>query len=54
MQLYKADTITVDENIVRIPLSPRPSSCKPRDRWLEEQKASCCTPVQSCCSSNSP
>ena len=54
MQLYKADTVIMDGNIVRVPLSPRPSSCKPRDRWLEEQKASCCTPVQSCCSSNSP
>jgi len=51
MQLYKADAISIDGTVVRIPLSPRPSSCKPRDRWLEEQKASCCTPKNSqpCC-----
>lgn len=51
MQLYKADTITVEGSIVRVPLSPRPSSCKPRDRWLEEQKASCCARKSSepCC-----
>jgi hypothetical protein len=51
MQLYKADTLTIEGDAVRVPLSPRPSSCKPRDRWLEEQKASCCTPKNSqpCC-----
>jgi hypothetical protein len=50
MQLYKADAIGVDGNLVRVPLSPRPSSCKPRDRWLEEQKASCCGSTSaSCC-----
>lgn len=51
MQLYKADALTVEGNTVLIPLSPRPSSCKLRDRWLEEQKASCCTPKnnQPCC-----
>lgn len=51
MQLYKADSIAVEGNAVRVPLSARPSSCKPRDRWLEEQKASCCAPKSSqpCC-----
>jgi hypothetical protein len=44
MQLYKADTIIVEGSTVRVPLSPRPSSCKPRDRWLEEQMASSCSP----------
>lgn len=44
MQLYKADSVSVEGATVRVPLSPRPSSCKPRDRWLEEQKASCCGP----------
>ena len=51
MQLYKADSISIDGNIARVPLSARPSSCKPRDRWLEEQRASCCAPKASgsCC-----
>lgn len=51
MQLYKADAISVDGGIVRVPLSARPSSCKPRDRWLEEQRSSCCGPKASepCC-----
>ena len=51
MQLYKADTMAIEGNTVRVPLSPRPSSCKPRDRWLEEQKSSCCVPKndQPCC-----
>jgi len=51
MQLYKADAIAVDDDAVRVPLSPRPSSCKPRDRWLEEQKTSCCGPkaAEPCC-----
>jgi hypothetical protein len=42
MQLYKADAIGIDGEIVRVPLSARPSSCKPRDRWLEQQQSSCC------------
>lgn len=51
MQLYKADSINVEGGIVRVPLSPRPSSCKPRDRWLEEKQSSCCGPksAQPCC-----
>jgi hypothetical protein len=51
MQLYKADDIMVDGNVIRVPLSARPSSCKPRDRWLDEQKSSCCGPksAQPCC-----
>jgi hypothetical protein len=51
MQLYKADSIDADGNVVRVPLSPRPSSCKPRDRWLEERQASCCSTnaKQPCC-----
>ena len=38
-------------DVVRVPLSARPSSCKPRDRWLEEQQSSCCTSKskQPCC-----
>ncbi|CEJ16140.1 hypothetical protein BN1110_06491 [bacterium YEK0313] len=52
MQLYKADRIAVDGDVVRVPLSARPSSCKPRDRWLEEQRSACCATAtrQPCCS----
>jgi hypothetical protein len=51
MQLYKADDIDIDGGIVRVPLSARPSSCKPRDRWLEVQRTSCCAPKtnEPCC-----
>lgn len=50
MQLYKADGIAVDDATVRVHLNPRPSSCKPRDRWLAPE-ASCCAPKaeQPCC-----
>jgi len=50
MQLYKADDIQIDGDIVRVPLSARPSSCKPRDRWLDEQQT---TSTSSCCAPNS-
>lgn len=46
MQLYKADAVEIQGGIVRVPLSARPSSCKPRDRWLVQQ--SCCAPTTSC------
>ncbi|MGE3992563.1 DUF6428 family protein [Pseudorhodoplanes sp.] len=51
MQLYKADKTLIDGGIVRVLLSARPSSCKPRDRWLDEQNASPCAPKSSqpCC-----
>jgi len=43
MQLHRAGTPTVSEGEVTVELSPRPASCKPRDRWLAEQnRASCC------------
>lgn len=42
MQIYRAERIATGDAI-RVYLSPRPSSCKPRDRWLAEQdKASYC------------
>jgi hypothetical protein len=44
MQLYRAERIEAGE-IVRVHLSPRPASCKPRDRWLEQ------TTKQACCGS---
>ena len=44
MQIYRAERIgTADA--VRVYLSARPSSCKPRDRWLAQEKQ------QSCCNS---
>jgi hypothetical protein len=51
MQLYKADAVDIAGDVVRVPLSARPSSCKPRDRWLEEQQTSCCATdsKQPCC-----
>jgi hypothetical protein len=51
MQIYRAERIEIG-NEVRVTLSARPSSCKPRDRWLAEQTASsCCGSAQAapCC-----
>jgi hypothetical protein len=56
MQLYRAERIETGE-AVRVVLSPRPSSCKPRDRWLaqenRQEQAACCgrskTKASSCC-----
>jgi hypothetical protein len=36
IQLYCADDIAVSDDTVRVSLSRRPASCKPRDRWLEQ------------------
>lgn len=36
IQLYCADGIAVTDDAVRVSLSRRPASCKPRDRWLEQ------------------
>ena len=52
MALYCASTPSVQGGVVRIELSPRPASCKPRDRWLEEQArtaSSCCAETSTCC-----
>jgi hypothetical protein len=55
MQIYRAERIgTADA--VRVYLSARPSSCKPRDRWLAQAAAKaatgCCAPKSQkpCCS----
>jgi hypothetical protein len=48
MQLYRAAAVETDGDTVRVMLTQRPASCKPRDRWLEEQtkqQASCCGPT---------
>ena len=52
MQLHRASAPTIENEQVHVALSPRPSSCKPRDRWLGEQKhtASCCSKsAEPCC-----
>ena len=53
MQLHRAAYPSLADDRVIVALSPRPASCKPRDRWLDDQKAAsaCCAPVakQSCC-----
>lgn len=52
IQLYRAEAIATGNDTVRVTLSRRPASCKPRDRWLEEQNtAACCgnAPEKSSC-----
>jgi hypothetical protein len=55
MQLYCATTPTLRAGAVHVTLSPRPASCKPRDRWLVEENrkaAACCGPAAAtsgCC-----
>jgi len=50
MQLHRAALPRIEDGQVRVALSARPASCKPRDRWLQEQK-SCSAPAgaQPCC-----
>ena len=60
MQLYRASAIDAGTDLVRVMLTQRPASCKPRDRWLEQQsadKASCCVPAATaaeCCNERTP
>lgn len=44
IQIFRAAPPAVSEDAVRIGLVPRPASCKPRDRWLEQKstKSACC------------
>jgi hypothetical protein len=53
MALYRASGLEVAENLVRVELTPRPASCKPRDRWLEapQRSVSCGPrkPEKTCC-----
>ena len=47
MALYHASGIEIEDDVLRLELTRRPASCKPRDRWLETQQAPskpCCTP----------
>lgn len=52
MQLYRAAIPTIVDGEIHVALSARPASCKPRDRWLKEERATaCCGPTskQPCC-----
>jgi hypothetical protein len=53
MQLHCANSPVSADGVQRVALSPRAASCKPRDRWLEQQKASAgCVPStnkEPCC-----
>ncbi|AWI59998.1 DUF6428 family protein [Sinorhizobium fredii] len=55
MQLYRASLPSRRDNAVHVELAPRPASCKPRDRWLAEERskaAGCCGPAlekSACC-----
>ncbi|WP_280171398.1 DUF6428 family protein [Agrobacterium pusense] len=42
MQLYCASMPALHGGTVHVELTPRPASCKPRDRWVAEQAASSC------------
>jgi hypothetical protein len=45
MQLFAATGIDAGGDAVRVALTQVPSSCKPRDRWLEQEKS----PAAACC-----
>ena len=53
MQILQATSIDVACDAVRVELAPRPASCKPRDRWLEQNAASdascCAAQAAACC-----
>lgn len=54
IRLLQAIDLSEDADRVTVTLGNRPASCKPRDRWLAEQKAtSCCSTdtasIQPCC-----
>lgn len=53
MQLHCAASPRLEGGSLWVALSPRPASCKPRDRWLEKhrQAAACCGPAspKPCC-----
>jgi hypothetical protein len=54
IMLYRAQSVTTEGERITVTLSRRPASCKPRDRWLEQQQ-SCCAAADSaaeggCCS----
>ncbi|WP_104663881.1 DUF6428 family protein [Ensifer adhaerens] len=45
MQLFCANAPVAEDGALHVALTPRPASCKPRDRWLAEHKSNksrCC------------
>ncbi|MGE0751426.1 MAG: DUF6428 family protein [Variibacter sp.] len=42
ISLYRAERIDIGGDEIRVSLSRRPASCKPRDRWLEQTRSKCC------------
>jgi hypothetical protein len=54
MSLYCASSPRLSAGVFEVALQARPSSCKPRDRWLSENPApqgACCSPAtgSKCC-----
>ncbi len=48
MQLHRAALPVIDGQKAHVQLSPRPASCKPRDRWLKEHGSTPAT-ENACC-----
>ncbi|TGS16204.1 hypothetical protein EN852_011410 [Mesorhizobium sp. M2E.F.Ca.ET.209.01.1.1] len=51
MELHRAAQPSVVGGAIEVELSPRPASCKPRDRWLKEQAVAgkpCCGESRCC------
>lgn len=46
IQLFRAESFDNDDEAVRVRLGRRPASCKPRDRWLQEEQSRAAKP---CC-----
>ena len=51
IQLFHAKQIDISDNGFVVSLAKRPASCKPRDRWLSEQRASSDCRASACCAS---
>lgn len=54
LALYGVAGLDIGDDRVTVALAPRPASCKPRDRWLEQERReteaqSCCGPASKCC-----
>ncbi|MDP9588797.1 UNVERIFIED_ORG: hypothetical protein J2W19_001343 [Shinella zoogloeoides] len=48
MQLFCANAPIAEDGALHVALTPRPASCKPRDRWLAEQAIN----EERCCGSS--
>ncbi|MDG4876925.1 DUF6428 family protein [Mesorhizobium sp. WSM4935] len=51
MELHRAAQPRIVGDVIEVELTPLPASCKPRDRWLKEQKAASqpCCGASGCC-----